>query len=347
MVPFAGWEMPIQYDSIKAEHLAVRQSVGLFDVSHMGEITFDGPDAIAAVQNLVSNDAAKLAINQAMYSGLLYDNGTFVDDVLVYRLGETRYMLCVNAANADKDFAWMQARTAGDVTVEDISPRIAQIAVQGPRSAEILAKLASIDPLSLNYYWCAYGDVCGHRMLVSRTGYTGELGFELYMDNEFAPEIWRALFDAGKPFDIKPAGLGARDTLRLEAGMPLYGHDIDDTTTPFEAGLGWIVKLKKGPFIGSQALAEQRRAGVTRKLIGFETLDRRVPRPGQDLKADGHVIGKVTSGGPGFAIDKMIGMGYVAISYAEPGTELLLDLRGRDIPVRVVALPFYSQTRKS
>jgi aminomethyltransferase len=346
MVPFAGYEMPIQYESIKSEHMAVRQAVGLFDVSHMGEITFKGPAALAVVQRLVSNDASRLGQGQAMYSGLLYENGTYVDDVLVYKLGDTEYMFCVNASNADKDFAWIQKHGAGDVTITNISSQITQIAIQGPKSAALLAMLTPLDPLSLRYYWSTYGDVCGHRMLISRTGYTGELGFELYMKNEYGQEIWRELMRAGKPLGVRPIGLGARDTLRLEAGMPLYGHDIDDTTAPMEAGLAWTVKLKKGPFNGSKALEAQYAAGVTRKLVGLEMAERRIPRPGQEVRRDGRRIGHVTSGGPGFAIDKIIGLAYVGVDHAAPGTELAIDLRGQEIPAHVVPLPFYSQTRK-
>jgi aminomethyltransferase len=347
MVPFAGWEMPVYFRSTKSEHLAVRRAVGLFDVSHMGEIELRGRDALANVQKLVSNNAARLGIGQAMYTGLLTHRGTFVDDVLVYRLGEDRFMFCVNAANTEKDFAWIQGERFGELEIENLSDGISQIAIQGPRSAEVLGRLADLDPLGLRYYWSAYGEVCGKRMLVSRTGYTGELGFELYMDWDLAPEIWGALLEAGSSLGIQPAGLAARDTLRLEAGVPLYGNDIDEETTPYEAGLGWTVKLKKGPFNGSEALLAQRREGVKRRLVGFAVRDRRVPRKGQRLMAGGSEVGVVTSGAPGFAIEKTIGMGYVDVAHRAAGTELEVEMRGRRVPAVVVALPFYSRTRSS
>ncbi len=274
MVSFAGFMMPVQYSSLTDEHLAVRSRAGIFDVSHMGEIFVRGPRALDFVQLFSCNDHAKLAIGRAQYTGLMYPQGTFVDDLLVHRLADDEYLLVVNAANTDKDFAYLSELADGEpgVEVENQSDRWAQIAVQGPLAQEILQPLTVVDLAAIKYYRFTWGEVAGHRALVARTGYTGEDGFEVYLEPSAAPGLWRALLAEGGPKGLLPAGLGARDTLRLEAGMPLYGNDIDDTTTPLEAGLGWIVKLDKGDFIGRDVLERQQETGIERRLVGFELL---------------------------------------------------------------------------
>jgi glycine cleavage system T protein (aminomethyltransferase) len=341
LVDFAGWEMPVQYAGVIEEHRAVRTSAGLFDVSHMGEIRVRGAGAEALLQRLTPNDVSKLVPGRAHYSGLLTERGTYVDDLLIYRLAREDFLVVVNAANAERDFEWMVTRSRDQAEVVDESDRWALLALQGPRALEILTPLAAPDVSGLKYYGFADGMVDGVPALISRTGYTGEDGFELYLDPEAAPGVWRRLLAAG----VEPAGLGARDTLRLEAAMALYGHEIDETTTPFEAGLGWVVKLDKGDFVGRDALQAQRAQGVPRKLVGFEVEGRGIARQGHGVFSGDRAVGSVTSGTWSPTFEKALGMAYVPPEMAAPGTPLTLDVRGKALPARVVELPFYRRPR--
>jgi len=346
MVNFGGWDMPVEYSGITLEHMAVRQRAGLFDVSHMGEIEIAGKDALAAVQRISSNDASRLQIGQAHYAGLLTPAGTFVDDMLVYRLAATHFMLVVNAGNIEKDYAWIAEHIAGvgDAVAVDASSRYALLAIQGPRAQEILQPLTGVDLASMKYYWFANGEVASIRATISRTGYTGEDGFEVFVPPSAADRCWQALLEAGRPFDLIPCGLGARDTLRLEAAMRLYGNDIDDTTTVLEADLGWIVGWKKEDFIGAAALRSQKASGVSRKLVGFELVDRGIARHGYDVYIDGRTAGVVTSGTQTPFVKKAIGMAYVPASHIAVGTEIEVDIRGRRTRARIVPLPFYKRS---
>jgi aminomethyltransferase len=341
MVEFAGWEMPVQYAGVIEEHRAVRGAAGLFDVSHMGEIRVRGTGAEALLQRLTPNDVSKLAPGRAHYSGLLTERGTYVDDLLIYRLAADDFLVVVNASNAGGDFEWIAARAHGEAEVADESDRFALLALQGPRAVEILAPLASREIAGLKYYGFVQGSVDGVSALISRTGYTGEDGFELYLAPEDAPGVWRQLLAAG----AAPAGLGARDTLRLEAAMALYGHEIDAATTPFEAGLGWVVKLDKGDFLGRGALLAQQAQGIPRKLVGFEVHGRGIARQGHAVVSDGGTVGKVTSGTWSPTFEKALGMAYVPPAMSAPGTPLTLDVRGKPLPAVVVDLPFYRRPR--
>jgi aminomethyltransferase len=310
----------------------------------MGEIEFRGPEALACVQRLTSNNADKLKVGQIQYSALLYPEGTFVDDLLVYRLGEERFMLCVNAANTAQDFAYIQENSSGDAVIENISDRITQIAIQGPQAEAVLGQFTPLDLGGIRYYWFGRGTVAGvEDCIVSRTGYTGEDGFEVYIDGEGGPQVWEALYLAGQKVGLLPCGLGARDTLRFEAGMALYGQEIDRTTTPYEAGLGWIVKLKKGPFIGRDVLQQQKEEGIEEKLIGFEMLGRGIPRQGYLIRHQGQEIGRVTSGTMAPFLGKALGMGYVPVALAEPGTRIAIEIRDREVEAQLVPLPFYKR----
>jgi aminomethyltransferase len=346
MVPFGGWEMPVEYSGISDEHLAVRTRAGLFDVSHMGQIEVAGRDALAGVQRLTSNDASRLRIGQAHYAALTTERGTFVDDLLVYRLADQHFLLVVNASNIEKDYAWIAAgaAAAGDAVAVNTSDRYALIAIQGPASREVLQGLTGID-LGMKYYWFATGEVAGVRATVSRTGYTGEDGYEVFIPPAYAAKVWDALLDAGRAVDIRPAGLGARDTLRLEAAMRLYGNDIDDTTTVLEADLEWIVSWTKGDFIGREALAAQKAAGVPRRLVGFEMADRAIARHGYPVVVGGETVGVVTSGTQTPFLKKAIGMAYVPAS-VPAGAEIAIEIRNRRVPARLVPLPFYKRPRK-
>jgi aminomethyltransferase len=347
MVPFVGWDMPVEYSGITAEHLAVRTAAGMFDVSHMGEIEIAGKDAVAAVQHISSNDASRLQVNQAHYSALTTPDGTFVDDMLVYRFAPNHFLLVVNGSNTDKDYAWVaeHAKTAGDVAVVNSSDRYALIALQGPRTRQILQSLTGIDLAGIKYYWFAHGEIAGIRGTVSRTGYTGEDGFEVFVPPAMAPRLWDALLDAGRDAGLIPCGLGARDTLRLEAAMRLYGNDIDDTTSVLEADLGWIVGWNKGEFIGSDALRRQKAGGVTRKLVGFTMIDRAIARHGYPVVRRDEQVGHVTSGTQTPFLKKAIGMAYVPTHMAAPGTEFEIDIRGRRAKAIVVELPFYKRPK--
>jgi aminomethyltransferase len=347
IVEFAGWEMPVQYKGVLEEHRAVRTSVGLFDVSHMGEIMVSGRRALDFLQHVTCNDVSKLLPGRAHYSGLMTPRGTFVDDLLVHMLGERRYLLVVNAANKDKDYAYLCAQAPGfeGVDVDDESPAFAQIAVQGPRALEVLQRLTPVELADIKYYRFVEGDVSGAASILARTGYTGEDGFEVYLAPEDAPRIWRELLAAGQGEGIVPCGLGARDTLRFEASMALYGNDIDDTTTPFEADLEWIVKLDKGPFLGREALMRQVADGVRRRLVGFEMVGRGIPRHGHPIVIDGKQVGKVTSGTMAPTIGKALGLGYVPVDHAGVGAPIEVDIRGQLVPAQVVQKPFYRRSR--
>lgn len=344
MAPFAGYNMPISYTGINDEHNTVRQKVGLFDVSHMGEFILKGERAGDLIQQLTSNDVAKLTPGKAQYSCITNEHGGIVDDLIVYKLSEKEWMLVVNASNIEKDREWIERHNpagAGTVEFKDISDRTALLALQGPRASGVLQKLTDENLAEIPYYGFKRGVVAGIRnVIISNTGYTGSGGFELYFDNSYAKTIWEKLFEAGEEFGIKPIGLGARDTLRLEMGYRLYGNDMDDTTTTLEAGLGWITKFTKD-FTGKEVLEKQRRQGLARQLIGFELLDRGIPRHDYSIEdAKGNPIGKVTSGTQSPTLQKAIGMGYVTTGNAVPGNEIFIKVREKPLKAKVVKLPF-------
>lgn len=339
MVDFAGWSMPVQYSSLNAEHEAVRQAAGLFDVSHMGEIEFLGKGALETANRLITNDLAKCADGQAVYAGLLNEEGGFIDDVVAYRFSPERILICVNASNREKDFQWMLQRAQG-VRPNDKSDTYAQLALQGPKAAGILQKLTSVELTPIGTYRFSTGLVAGVDCIISRTGYTGEDGFELYCPANDAEKLWWALIEAGKPVGLVPAGLGARDSLRTEMKYALYGNDIDDAHTPLEAGLGWIVKFDKGDFIGSAALKAQKERGIQRKLVGFELTGAGIPRAHYPVLKDGQKVGEVTSGTMGPTVKKAIGMAYVPTALATEGSTFDVEIRGRAVPAVVVKTPF-------
>ena len=342
MVPFAGYNMPVQYEGINAEHNTVRKSVGVFDVSHMGEFILKGEGALDLIQKVTSNDASKLVNGKVQYSCLPNENGGIVDDLLVYRIDEKTYMLVVNASNIQKDWDWISKFNTYGVDVKDISDRTSLLAVQGPKAAEALQSLTDIQLSSMEYYSFKKGTFAGiGNVLISATGYTGAGGFELYFDAEHSERIWDAVFKAGEPFGIKPIGLGARDTLRLEMGFCLYGNDINDETSPLEAGLGWITKFTKD-FVNSKSLAQQKQNGTERKLIGFEMIERGIPRHDYEIvDAEGAIIGKVTSGTQSPSLQKAIGLGYVKPEFAAVGTEIFISIRNNKVKAQVVKFPFY------
>jgi len=345
MVDFGGWDMPVQYSGLIDEHRTVRTAVGLFDVSHMGEIEVRGPEAIKLVNYIATNDATFLKIGQAQYSGLLYEHGGFVDDILVHKVADDHYFLCVNASNQDKDYEHLAAHNKFDCTVENAGARYAQIAVQGPRGLDTLQKLTETELAPIQYYHFKDGDVSGMAARIARTGYTGEDGFEIYVAPEQAPRIWDDLLEAGAAFGIKPAGLGARNTLRLEAKMALYGHEIDASITPWEADLAWMVKVKKGDFIGRDALVKQKDAGLTRKLIGFEMVGRGIGRDGYEVHVDGVPAGWVTSGGPAPTLNKNIGLCYLPLAQAEIGRTIHVMVRNQPVEAVTVSTPFYKRKK--
>jgi aminomethyltransferase len=345
LIDFGGWEMPVQYQGILEEHRAVRERAGLFDVSHMGELEFTGPGSFETLQRLTPNDVGKLADGRCHYSAFLTERGTFVDDLLVYRRAADSYMVVVNAANTEKDSAWARDRAGGEGQVENRSDDYALLAVQGPASARIVARVVASDPSDLPYYGFRNTEALGKPALVSRTGYTGEDGFELYLEPGAAPRVFRALLEAGRPEGIAPCGLGARDTLRLEAKMALYGNDIDDTVTPWEADLGWIVKMKKGDFMGREALERQKAEGVPRKLVGFEMTDRGIARHGYPVETPAGP-GVVTSGTHSPTLGRPIGLALLPAAASAIGTEFSVDIRGRSARARVVETPFYKRTRE-
>ncbi|GJQ63912.1 MAG: aminomethyltransferase [Melioribacteraceae bacterium] len=341
LVDFAGYEMPVQYSSMIQEHKAVRESVGLFDVSHMGEVFVEGEKALDFVQHITVNNAAKLVDGQVQYSAMCYEDGGIVDDLLVYKISDNKFMLVVNASNKDKDFAWMQKNNKFDVELRDESDDYSLLAVQGPNSQKVLQEVCDKE-LDLGYYYFFNAKVAGVDAIVSRTGYTGELGFEIYFKGgvKAAEAIWYALVESGADLNITPCGLGSRDSLRLEMGMCLYGNDIDQTTNTIEAGLKWITKLKKGDFIGREALVKVNEQGITRKLVGMVADKKAFPRHGYEIHADGKKIGDVTSGTVSPILEKPIAMGYVLAEYAEPGKNVNIMIRGKEVQVEVIKLPF-------
>ena len=350
MVPFGGWEMPVQYTGIIEEHRATRGAVGLFDVSHMGEFEVEGPGALAALQHLTTNDVAPLDVGQIQYSVLCYPNGTIVDDLTVYRMGDTRYMITVNAGNIDKDWAHVTTSTAHlkDARWRNPSEGTGLIAVQGPKAEALVGRLADCDVTAIGYYRFARGNVGEVPTVISRTGYTGEDGFELYAPADGTAQLWKALLAAGRADGVTPVGLGARDTLRLEMKYALYGNDIDDTTNALEAGLGWVVKPAKGEFIGREALEKVRAEGVRRRLVGIEMVEKAVARHGYPVRKDGRPVGVVTSGSYGPSVDKYIGIAYVETALAVVGTALEVKIRGQSKAAQVVRTPFYpSKVKKA
>ncbi|MFY9150477.1 MAG: glycine cleavage system aminomethyltransferase GcvT [Prolixibacteraceae bacterium] len=342
MVEFAGFEMPIEYSGIKDEHMTVRESVGVFDVSHMGEFWVKGPNALDLVQRITTNDVAKLTIGQAQYSCFPNGKGGIVDDLLVYYFAPEIYLLVVNAANIEKDWNWVVSQNTNRAILENSSSEISQLAIQGPKALAALQKLTDINLSEIKYYTFVTGSIGGvDDVIISATGYTGSGGFELYFRNNEAEKLWKVIFEAGAEFGIKPIGLAARDTLRLEMGFCLYGNDIDDTTSPIEAGLGWITKFNGHQFIDKDFLLMQKQEGVERKLRGFEMIDRGIPRHDYELTdKDGNVIGRVTSGTMSPVMNKGIGMGYVNKAYSAIGTEIFVSVRGKLLKAKIVKLPF-------
>lgn len=345
MVDFCGWDMPVEYSGITREHLAVRTAAGIFDVSHMGEIEVRCPQALALLQRVTSNDVSRLQNYQAQYSALMLPNGAAIDDCVVHRFTPEHYFLCVNAANTEKDFAWIVQNNSLGAAVHNVSALYAQLALQGPRAVEILEKVAEPPPADLQYYWFRPARCGGVEGILARTGYTGEDGFEFYFAPEQSVHVWNTLLEAGRSEGLIPAGLGARNTLRLEAGFALYGHELDEQTTLLEANLGWIVKPAKGDFLGRDVLLQQREQGVPKRLIGFEMTDRAIARDGYPVWVEGRHVGKVSSGSPAPFLKKNIGMAYVPPSCAEVGREIEIEIRGKLAPARIVALPFYKRRK--
>lgn len=347
MMPFAGYNMPVSYTTINEEHETVRSKVGLFDVSHMGQLFLSGPGSLDLIQKVTSNDASKLAIGQAQYSCLPNDKGGIVDDLLVYKLDEHEYMLVVNASNIEKDLDWIEKANTWDVKIEDRSDSMALLAIQGPKASEVLQKITPIKVDQIPYYHFGVGEIAGiEDVILSATGYTGSGGYEIYLDNKDAVKVWNLLMEVGESAGIKPIGLGARDTLRLEMGFCLYGNDINDTTSPIEAGLGWITKTKKTcDFFSKDMFADQRKEGVSKKLVGFKVDDKRVPRHGYEIVDDsGKIIGEVTSGTMSPSLDIPIGMGYVEKSMSKVGQEIGIKIRNKTLSATIVKLPFYKSS---
>ncbi len=354
MVDFGGWDMPVEYTGITAEHLAVRNAVGLFDVSHMGDIQLRGPGSLAAINQLSMNDASKLQVGQAHYSAMLTPEGTFVDDIVVHKLGENDYLIVINAGTREKDIQWVR-QTIGSMPschINDFSDFYTQLAIQGPRAQETLQKLTDTDLSAIKNYWFTWGKVAGlYNVMIARTGYTGEDGFEIYIpsDEPTSARVWNELLEAGKEFGILPCGLGCRNTLRLESAMALYGHEISDSINVFEANLNRYAKLDKPGFMGKPALdAISAAGGPSRKLVGLEIIDRGIARDGYPVKSlDGEPLGHVTSGSPAPFLKKNIALAYVPIDQTEPGTELAVEIRGQLVKAQVVPLPFYKRPKKN
>ncbi len=355
MVDFNGWDMPVEYPKhggLVGEHMAVRNSVGVFDVSHMGDIRVHGPQALAAVQHMTMNDASNLAIGQARYSALLYPHGTFVDDVIVHRLGEDDYLLVINAGTREKDVNWVKGAAKGfDCKVEDLSDNYTQIAIQGPNGWKVLQKLTDADLTQVKFYWFTHGTVCGLKnTLIARTGYTAEDGFEIYVpsDEATSTRVWNEVLEAGKEFGIVPCGLGSRNTLRLEGALSLYGHEISDTITVWEARLDRFIKMDKGDFTGREALARQKEKGLERILVGLENVDRGIPRDGYKVfDLNGKEIGYVTSGSPAPFLKKNIALAYVPLAHSAIDSEVAVEIRGAKVKCKVVPTPFYKRPKKS
>jgi aminomethyltransferase len=349
LIDFGGWELPVQYSGVMEEHLACRAGVGLFDVSHMGEVHVDGPGAEKYLNYLVSNNVAKLAVGQAQYTVMCNEQGGLVDDLVIYRRAADRFLVVVNASNTEKDFAWMKkilAKSGINARISDESAKYTQIAVQGRKAAETLQALTDTPLAPIRNYWFAEGTVLkGIPAILARTGYTGEDGFEVYVPWERGPEVWRALLESGAKHGIKPCGLGARDTLRLEMKYPLYGHELSDETNPLEAGLGWVVKLDKGDFVGRGPIAEAKQRGLRRSLVGLKLLERGIPRQGYPVfTADGAArIGELTSGTQSPSLKQAIGIAYVAVAQASVGTRVAVEIRGAKVPAEIIPTPFYKR----
>lgn len=348
IVEFGGWLLPVQYSGIIAEHRAVRERAGLFDVSHMGEVLVKGPDALAYLQRVVTNDVARLTNTQVQYTPMCYCDGGTVDDLLIYRYGPEEYMLVINAANIDKDYEWLRQNADGfNVHVDNISAETAEVALQGPLAQTILEKITTAPLTQIGYYWFMPAvEVAGKQVMVSRTGYTGEDGFEIYCRKEDAAELWEALMVAGEPYGLLPAGLGCRDTLRFEACLPLYGHELSQQISPLEAGIGRFVKLDKGDFNGRDALAQQKERGLKRKLAGFVLTDRGVARAEYPVLANGRCIGKVTSGSFAPSLDKNLGLALVETEFTGVGQKFDIEIRGKNVAAEVIARPFYKREGK-
>ena len=354
MVDFGGWDMPVEYAGLISEHMAVRTAVGIFDVSHMGDIQLRGPGSLAAIQQLCMNDASRLQVGQAHYSAMLTPEGTFIDDVVVHKLSDNDYLIVINAGTREKDVQWVRRQIGHmpGVHINDFSDFYTQLAIQGPRAQETLAKLTDVDLSTIKNYWFTWGKVCGlYNVLIARTGYTGEDGFEIYVPSDVvtSERVWNEVLEAGREFGIVPCGLGARNTLRLESAMALYGHEISDTLNALEAGLGRYAKLDKPDFVGKSALqAIQTAGGPTQKLVGLEMIDRGIGRDGYPVCAlDGTRIGVVTSGSPAPFLKKNIAMAYVPLATSEPGTELAVEIRGSLVKAKIVPLPFYKRPKKT
>jgi aminomethyltransferase len=347
MIPFTGWEMPLSYTGVLEEHRATRSGVGLFDVSHMGRIDVTGPAAVELLDRVATSPVRKLAVGGMQYALACNEQGGILDDIMIYRFGEQRYFVCANASNAEKILQWLTKQAAGfsGLQVTDRSPDLAQVAVQGPRSRDLMKPITDADLDRLKLRHCLATKVAGVSMLLSRSGYTGELGYELYLPADRAREVWETLVHKGSAFGLKPCGLGCRDTLRLEMGYPLYGNDMDETTTPIEASLDFAVDLEKGKFIGREMMARQKENGISRKLIGFELLQRGVPRHGQMILSDGQKVGIVASGNHSPTLNKGIGMGYVRTVFAKAGGEIQIDIRGNAVPAMIVERPFYKKKK--
>jgi aminomethyltransferase len=345
MVDFVGWDMPVQYSGPIPEHLAVRTKAGIFDVSHMGELEIRGPDADATLQRLTCNDINRLAVSQCQYSALTTPKGTFIDDLLIYRMAHDHFFLCVNASNQARDYEWIRDNALSGTEVLFRSNDFSQLAVQGPRALEILLPLTGIDLKKMKYYWFSRGKFAGVDAIVSRTGYTGEDGFEIYCDPSHAMAVWSQIMDSGKPLGLEPAGLAARNTLRLEAKLLLYGNDMDETTTVLEADLAWICKLDKGDFVGRDDLLKQRAAGLQRILAGFEVIERGIARDHYPVEVDGKIVGSVTSGSPAPFLKKNIGLAYLPIERSAVGTEFDVIIREKPVKSKVVPTPFYRRAK--
>lgn len=345
MVPFAGFNMPVQYEGVTVEHETVRNGVGVFDVSHMGEFLIEGPKALKLIQKVTTNDASKLTVGRAQYSCMPNETGGIVDDLIVYRVKEELYLLVVNASNIEKDWEWISKYNQNiGAGMRNISDDYSLLAIQGPKAVEAMQGLTSVDLSTIKYYHFEVADFAGiEHVIISATGYTGSGGFEIYCKNSEVQQLWDKVFEAGKAYGIKPIGLAARDTLRLEMGFCLYGNDIDDTTSPIEAGLGWITKFDK-EFVNSEALKKQKEEGPKRKLVGFELLERGIPRHGYEIvDTKGNLIGNVTSGTMAPSLNKGIGLGYVTSNFSSEGSEIFIRIRKNDVPAKVVKLPFYKK----
>lgn len=346
LIDFGGWEMPVQYAGVIEEHHTVRTKAGLFDVSHMGEVDVKGKDALPFVQNLITNDVTKIQEGQILYSPMCYSNGGIVDDLLVYRYSTEHFYIVVNASNTEKDYAWMLEQTQGyDVQLDNISAQVAQVAIQGPLAEQILQKLTSTDLLEIKYYWFKDGEIHGVPCLLSRTGYTGEDGFEIYMAPDQAAEIWRKILEAGQPEGIQPIGLGARDTLRFEAKLPLYGNELGSEISPLEAGIGFFVKLTKEKFIGKEALEAQKEKGLTRKLVGLEMIERGIARSHYPIQKNGEEVGFITSGSFSPTLNKNIALALVRADLAEMGSPLEVMIRGKAVKAQIIPTPFYKRAK--